>query len=358
MQIFTNNYSISELILMLNRKELIINDKYQRGAGLWPLGPSSYFIDTILEGFPFPKIYLYEFFTREERKTRREIVDGQQRIKTIENFINNKFRVIGDSKYAGMYFDDLDPETQENFLTYSVSVDVIRTATRAEILQMFRRMNAYTLPLNEAEKRHSSFSGDFKFFINELSDDLNEFFVQFGVFTDREILRMKDAEFIAELILALENGIISLSPTQLNAIYRKYDNSFPCREEYFSMITQAFQFIYTELEPLRKTFMMKSYALHSLVIALITARFGNIEIERQLDIRSIGSFAVDNALARDRLLELARAHEGKEIDGPLNKYVRATSSSTTKAPNRTIRTAIILEALGVVTGNQNYDRTF
>src|SRR3546814_1733993 len=45
----SNNYSILEIIGMLDRKELIVNPDYQRGSGIWPDGPSSYFIDTILE---------------------------------------------------------------------------------------------------------------------------------------------------------------------------------------------------------------------------------------------------------------------------------------------------------------------
>ena len=52
MNINTNNYSVLELIQMLDRRELLVNRDYQRGSGLWPPGPSSYFIDTILERFP------------------------------------------------------------------------------------------------------------------------------------------------------------------------------------------------------------------------------------------------------------------------------------------------------------------
>ena len=157
---------------MLERRELVVNRDYQRGSGIWPNGPSSYFIDTIIENFPFPKIYMYEFVNREERNIRKEIVDGQQRISAITRFYNNEFALGSDSEHSGMRFRDLDEETQEKFLSYVVSVDVIRSAQRGEILQMFRRMNAYTLPLNEAEKRHSSFQGDFKWFVNEISDDL------------------------------------------------------------------------------------------------------------------------------------------------------------------------------------------
>jgi len=358
MQILNNSYSISELMEMLSRRDLVINDKYQRGAGLWPVGPASYFIDTILEGYPFPKIYLYEYFNRDDRTTKREIVDGQQRVTTIKGFISNKFKIAGDSKFSGMFFKDLDEDTQERFMTYSVSADVIRSAKRSEILQMFRRMNAYTLPLNEAEKRHAAFTGDFKFFINDLSDKLNEFFVEFGVFTDREILRMKDAELLSEVILSMEGGIVSLSAAQLNNLYKKYDVDFVNRQEYMKKILDVFDFIVTELEPLRRSFMMKSYALHSLIVALIAAKYGIADMNRQFGTQSINVFTENVDLARERLLALAQAHESKEIDGRYGVYVKATTSSTTKAPNRTIRTGVILEALGINVSYENHERVF
>lgn len=71
MLINTNNYSIGELLDMLERKDLLVNKNYQRAAGLWPEGPCSYFIDTILEGFPFPKIYMYEFINRTDRRIKK-----------------------------------------------------------------------------------------------------------------------------------------------------------------------------------------------------------------------------------------------------------------------------------------------
>src|SRR3546814_12444761 len=76
---------------------------------------------------------------------------------------------------------------------------------------MFRIINAYTLPLNEPEKRHSSFQGAFKWFINHLADELNEFFVEFGVFTNRQIVRMSDAELLTDCVLAMERGVVSTS---------------------------------------------------------------------------------------------------------------------------------------------------
>ncbi|QFT62723.1 hypothetical protein FIU91_07265 [Roseivivax sp. THAF30] len=332
---------------MLERRELIVNTEYQRGSGIWPKGPSSYFIDTILENFPFPKIYMYEFINRDDRTVRREIVDGQQRISAIRRFYNNEFALGAETSRAGQKFDDLNEEDQHRFLAYTVSVDVIRSAKRSEILQMFRRMNAYTLPLNEAEKRHSSFQGAFKWFINELADELNEFFVEYGVFSNRQIVRMSDAAFISDCIVAMEKGIVSASPKDLTALYRKYDVEFDPAAEYHKKITEAFNFISENLATLRKTFMMKPYALHSLITALIHSRYGIPSITEEWDAPSIGRFATNPHEAERMLLELAQAHEAKEEEGIHGRYVWGCLSTTDRKIRRTARVAAILRVLGV-----------
>lgn len=347
MHIANSNYSIAEIVGMLDRRELVVNTGYQRGSGIWPEGPSSYFIDTILQGFPFPKIYLFEFMDRPTRTPKKELVDGQQRIGTIKRFVNNEFAIRGESPYAGRKFDDLDPEVQDAFMTYTVSADVIRSATRAEILQMFRRMNAYTLPLNSAEKRHSSYQGRFKWTVNQLTDHLDEFFNEYGVFTPRQIVRMSDAELISDCILAMKEGIISTSEKDLNNLYRNLDENYPSADDDYMKISSAVSYITTEFSNLRETYMMKPYALHSLVTALIHARFGIVQVGASTHTASIGSFAIDPRGSAQRLLALAQAHEAKELDGPYRSYVWGASAGTNRVGRRLARVSAILRALGV-----------
>lgn len=347
MQINNNNYSIIEILQMLDRRELIVNSDYQRGSGIWPPGPSSYFIDTILENYPFPKIYMFEFINRSDRTVRREIVDGQQRISAIKRFHANEFALGSETSRPGFRFSDLEEEDQDKFLSYSVSVDVIRNAKRSEILQMFRRMNAYTLPLNEAEKRHSSYQGSFKWFINDIADSLNEFFVEFGVFTSRQIVRMSDAAFIADCVVAIENGVVSASPKDLRDLYRKYDDEFPNSGAYHGMLVDTFLFITESFPSLRKTFLMKPYAVHSLVTALLHSRYGIQSLADGWGAQSIGRFAANPIEAERQLLELAQAHEAKEVDGEHGSYVWGCLSTTDRKVRRTARVAAILRILGV-----------
>jgi hypothetical protein len=347
MHIANSNYSIAEIVSMVERRELIINTSYQRGSGIWPEGPSSYFIDTILEGFPFPKIYLYEFMDRSIRTVKKEIVDGQQRIGTIRRFLKNEFAIRGDSRFGGKRFSDLDEETQEAFLSYTISADVIRNARPGEILQMFRRMNAYTLPLNASEKRHSSFQGVFKWTVNDVTDNLDEFFQEYGVFTARQIVRMADAELIADCILALEAGIISTSDTDLFRLYERYDENFPHADEYRQKIGSSIDYIISSLSVLRGSYLMKPYALHSLIVALIHCRFGIEEVHRITRADPLGRFPDNIQEVATNLLGLAHAHEAKETTGPYAKYVWGASAGTNRIGRRLARVAAILRALGL-----------
>ncbi len=331
---------------MLDRRELIVNKDYQRGSGLWPVAARAFFIDTIMESFPFPKIYMYEYLDKPSRGIQREIVDGQQRINAIVGFFRGEFPLQAEGPNKGLKYNDLDDEHQEKFLSYAVSVDVIRNAGRADILQMFRRMNAYTMPLNDAEKRHAGFHGAFKWFVNELADELSEFFVEFGVFTTKQITRMGDASLIADWILALERGVISTSASDLNALYKKYDEDFENAALYREIILSTIDYITENLGELRRSHMMKPYALHSLFTALVHNRYGIAAIEREWKVWPIGDFADSNVPVASVLGEMAAAHEGKDTEGPHKKYVWGCLSTTDRRPRRTARVAAILRELG------------
>jgi hypothetical protein len=207
-------YSIAELVDWYRRRELVVNKEYQRGGGLWPTSAKSYFIDTILREFPFPKVYFHELIDKKTKRPLRQIVDGQQRISTLVEFADGQITLGKNARdLEGKRFDQLTETQQDAFYAYTVSVDVIRNADRSEILQMFRRMNAFTLPLNAPEKRHSEFFGEFKGWINTVLDQYGSLFIDWEVFTSRQVIRMADAEFVADTALAIEEGIVSTSPT-------------------------------------------------------------------------------------------------------------------------------------------------
>jgi len=345
MRVEEAKYSILEIANWLRTRELTVNTEYQRAGGLWPRTAKSYFIDTILKSFPFPKIYFHEKIDREQRKPRREIVDGQQRVGTIVEFLENKFALSGTSvEYAGMTFDDLTEDHKEAFYSYPVSVDVIRNAERSEILEMFRRMNAYTLPLNEAERRNSDFFGEFKNWVNNVLDEFGGLLVDWQVLSSRQMLRLLDTEFIADLALAVKYGIVSTSPTLLKGIYKEYDKEFPDRELFTDRIGGTFSFIRAEMPFVPRTHLTRAHVFFSLVCALIHNRWGLPGVEGHLGIQPIGAFWIDRDAAEAGLRALAAAHEEKDLTR-FEEYVKAASEGGNRANQRAIRLAWLCRAL-------------
>lgn len=337
--------SIANIRDMLARGDLVANKEYQRSPGLWPNASRSYFIDTILEGYPFPKIYFHEFLDRKSKKVRTEIVDGQQRITTIQDFLNDKFALGKNSaRYAGLRFSDLDEDTQDAFLFYTISTDVIRDAGRSEILQMFRRMNAYTLPLNAAEKRHSEFFGEFKDMVTRVLDNTH-LFSEWEVFTTRQIVRMADAAFVADLVLALQEGVTSTSDKKLHELYKKFDSSFPQSEEIEASLRQIFKVIAQDLSAIRGSYMTKPFALHALCCAI---HHNIVGLKGFQDATGIGPIGTPLGCSPDRatanLLELAAAHESKD-SSRFPEYVEAMSAGSNREKQRKERIAVLCRAL-------------
>src|ERR1700687_5490792 len=312
MKVEEGKYSIAELVDWLRRRELIVNTEYQRGGGLWPTSAKSYFIDTILKDFPFPKIYFHERVDKDTKRPRREIVDGQQRLSTIIEFVDGKFALgVNARELQGMNFNQLPEERQDAFYAYTVSVDVIRNADRSEILQMFRRMNAFTLPLNAAEKRHSEFFGEFKSWVNTVLDEYGSVLIRWNIYTSRQVVRMADAEFVADVALALEEGIVSTSPAKLLALYKKNDETFDKRERWNEQMSGAFNALLTDLSGVQRTYMTKPHIFHSLISALLHNRYGLPGAEDATGIVPSGAFFADPERALTSLRRLAAAHEEK-----------------------------------------------
>lgn len=346
MKINHSEYTISELIEQFSRKSIRINREYQRGEGLWPPSAKTYFIDTILEDYPFPKLYFHQIFDRAAKKPIMEVVDGQQRLLTIFEFYNDNFALNkGSQRFSGRRYSDLGDKQQELFSMYSVSVDVILAAEKPELLEMFRRMNAYTAPLNPAEKRHAKYQGLYKWFVVELTDNIGITIEEFGILTPKQVIRMYDAELVSELVLVLEKGLISRSEAEINKLYDKYDKSFPDEPFYFSFISGFFDMMSNKFSDLRGSMLMKPYAIHSFFAAYAQILHGIPNGERDLGISCRNKeIKTDNETIK-RLLALSDAHELKDVSGEYKEYVIAALGSTTKAAQRKSRAKVIAQIL-------------
>jgi len=255
----------------MNRKEIVVNRDYQRSEKVWPPAARSFLIETILLGYPIPKLYLYQVTDLKSRKTLKHIVDGQQRSYAILDFYENKFELSRTSELVelkGKKFEELPDEYKQKYIDYALSVDLFVSATSEEIREIFRRINSYTVPLNPEEKRHSQWQGEFKWFIYRLSKNYGQTLINLGVFKDRQLIRMSDAKLFSEITYALLNGITTTTAPNLDRLYREYDEDFPYDKEIEDKISHAINVI-LEWPEIHNSALMKPHLFYSLILAVI-----------------------------------------------------------------------------------------
>ena len=154
---------------------------------------------------------------------------------------------------------------------------------------------------------------------------------------------MGDAEFISDLVVALENGIIAKTAKQIEDLYKGFDKEFPHSELYRNIINDFFNVLLRELAPLHETYMMKSYVVNSLFCAYVACKYGIPEQNDLTDVRRNLEKQFNFHIINNRLLELAEAHELQDIEGEHAEYVEACLSSTTKMAQRRVRFQTLVE---------------
>lgn len=149
------------------RDQIQLDPPYQRQGAVWSQDKKRLLIDSLLNDFDIPKIYLHEHATPieiEGRRVRYSLVDGRQRLEAIWDFVDGNLALdedfillqSGSSVPAGKTFPEL--EEADDFLAAtlmatSLDVRVIKTDDIDLIEEMFTRLNE-AVPLNAAEKRN------------------------------------------------------------------------------------------------------------------------------------------------------------------------------------------------------------
>ena len=201
-----------------NRLEL--QPDFQRRA-VWSASARIMLMDTILRRIPMPKIFLAN--TVRDGSTYRVVIDGQQRISAILDFLRDGFALNHPftGKNKGKTFSELDLETQDSFLSYQIDFNEALKPTDEQVRKVYARVNKYTVPLTKQELRRADFPGDFLKVSEELA--VNDYFDEIGIFTPATRRKYGDVEYVSELLAAMIGGIQN-KKTSLDDFYIKYSN--------------------------------------------------------------------------------------------------------------------------------------
>ncbi len=151
------------------RSKIDVKPPYQREGRLWSRADKAFLIDSILNGYDVPKIYMADFTVGVASLNRKglpyAIIDGKQRLEAIFEFaegsltLDEEFVLQEDPKLklAGLGYSDLSknyPEVADVFNTWPLSVVHVVTDDQEKIDELFVRLNR-SKPLTGAEIRNA-----------------------------------------------------------------------------------------------------------------------------------------------------------------------------------------------------------
>ncbi len=151
------------------RVRIEMDPPYQRRGGLWSTKDKGFLIDSILNGYDMPKIYLADFSYQNSplnlSKTQYAMIDGKQRFEAIAGFFDGSVRLNADFvlesdpflKLGGLGYQDLKrgyPEVAERFENFNLAVMSVFTDEEGKINELFVRLNS-SKALSGAELRNA-----------------------------------------------------------------------------------------------------------------------------------------------------------------------------------------------------------
>lgn len=159
MNISHQTKKLSELIEI--RDDIHLNPAWQRGP-VWSTSKQALLIDSILRGYDIPMIYLRKCAPTTTYKY--DVVDGQQRLRSLWNFIDGEyalpteFEMVGRSKIGGKLYYDLPKILRDRITDFRVVVAIVKGAREPQISRLFSRMQM-GVRLNPAELRNAVQTG-------------------------------------------------------------------------------------------------------------------------------------------------------------------------------------------------------
>ncbi len=231
-----------------NRSKSLSLDPYFQRRRVWTHSAKVDLIDTILRGFPMPKVYLRQKIDLNSMASRREVVDGQQRLSTIFEFANDKIVLNKRAReFSGLKYSDLEAEHQEAFLSYPIAVEQLVNASNDDVLEVFARLNSYTLPLNAQELRHAKYSGDFKWSVNATARKWSVLWDDYEIVSGRERVRMADDQLMAEMFGIVLNGVTDGGQSNIKKLYNQMEKGFLEQEATEKRLDEVLRFFVVNL---------------------------------------------------------------------------------------------------------------
>lgn len=305
------------------RDRIKMDPVYQRQGDVWTSDKRRLLIDTMINGFDVPKLYLHKFSTPQvegDNAYEYAMIDGKQRTQAIFDFIENRFAL--DPEFTYLNDSELDlrrltyqelatrfPDIKQDFDSFHLDVITIDTDDIELIEDLFSRLNE-AMPLNAAEKRNAR-PGPLPYLVRDIAQHV--FFTEKLPFTNK---RYRHFDIIAKMLLmSSRENVVDTKKAYLDSFFEHHKDTNRADVEHLKTsvedVLNAMASVFVDQDPLlRSVGMISLYFLmfEAAVTRKQQARIARANLLRFEDRRQSNRRAAeeDIASANYNLLEFDR----------------------------------------------------
>ncbi len=351
----SNNEKVIHLYNKLENEQLDPSPGFQRKL-VWRKQHKYDFIETILMNFPFPEVYIAPGkIDTESLELNELIVDGQQRLTTIQNYIN-EHDVFALDKIPIKKFSELTRNEKKHFLEYEVSVRYLKNASEDQIKEIFQRINSTEYALNTTERLNAQW-GDSEFicFAKQLIEaelDINMELVNYKVstgnrkyylhffhekhqiFTENDINRMLSLQFILTLIASLCEGEYFSRNLKVQSYIEEKFEEFPNASSIDHTLMLTLKFV----DKLK--FEKSSYWFNKANIFTLISELYKYDV-KAIDTKILRTHLLNLEEDNSKYLEALRTEGNPAISKAHSKYIEFSREGINGKPARDYRGKVI-----------------
>lgn len=147
--------SVKYMLELMDQNLIELNPGYQRRRVWKDNKRKSLLIESLMLRIPIPAFYFYE-----NEDGQYQVIDGQQRLTTIKEFVNGEFRLSGleylGKEYNKRRFKDLDTKYIQRIYRTQIAVNILDARSPKNVIyDIFRRVNTGGINLNPQEMRNA-----------------------------------------------------------------------------------------------------------------------------------------------------------------------------------------------------------
>lgn len=287
------------------------------------------------------------------------IVDGQQRINAIVDFIGSEFtlneRYLMNDEIKTLCgkksFKELDQSFKNKIWEYPISIVEIDPACKiSEIKELFYRLNLTNYNLNQQEKRNSKDS-----IFGDKSEALSTYdlWKKAKLFSSSDAKRMKDVEYCCSIYILANEGIVDqTNGKKINNYYDDYKDEFDTDDKLKNKILKAMSVIEDIIDKTTISFVSKKaqmYTLFCVIFKMFEAGETFVDFFEKIKVFVLAYSKFRNEFVLEYEDDLTAT-----VFADIKKYKLASSEGINKVANRTIRFEILYK-ICVESGNEVFE---